>query len=237
MATLVVCSEGGPRAAQVLNAAQNVTRQVEWGAIPGESEYDQVVAAAEASVAVDWASLKAALKPGGKLELLCDQDDPQGNGAGLAAMVAGFKDVAAEEVDEVAVRVKACKPNYATGAKAAISLAAPNPFAAGADDEEMVDEDSLLTEEEINAKIDLPACGPKSKGRRACKNCSCGFAEQLEEEKKQGKELKAGDKPLHKSACGSCYKGDAFRCADCPYRGMPAFEPGQKVELNMEDDL
>lgn len=91
---------------------------------------------------------------------------------------------------------------------------------------ELIDEDTLLDEADL-VKPDpksLRVCGTTGK-RKACKDCSCGLREELD----------SGKEPTTKSfssSCGSCYLGDAFRCASCPYLGMPAFKPGQKVALS-----
>jgi len=93
------------------------------------------------------------------------------------------------------------------------------------DDDELLDENDLKkpTNEELKASCGTSGAGKKKK---ACKNCTCGLAEELE----NGVELQPKSVT---SACGSCYLGDAFRCGSCPYLGMPAFKPGEKVELNL----
>lgn len=121
-----------------------------------------------------------------------------------------------------------------------------------------IDEHSLLQEEDyIRPVIQQPAeCQPTpGKRRKACKTCTCGLKELEEEEIRAqnavqqkvslpGSELAEIDftamgskNPV--SSCGSCYLGDAFRCSGCPYLGMPAFKPGEKVQLttNFGDDL
>lgn len=142
--------------------------------------------------------------------------------------------------------VSAHKPNYEVGASAPLKLTAGvKKDKAPAqvwkltandmddDDTELLDSDAVLDEEDL--KKPDPAslravCGDAATKRKACKNCTCGLAEELEAEqtKKATEGVDPGEK---KSSCGSCYLGDAFRCAACPYRGLPAFKPGEKVTL------
>lgn len=111
------------------------------------------------------------------------------------------------------------------------------------EDDELIDEDGLLSEEglggvlapppEISEKARLAAddCG----GRKPCDNCTCGRAER-----EGGGEANNESKPkqVPTSSCGNCALGDAFRCANCPYLGKPAFKPGEEhLVLDLTDDL
>ncbi|KNZ57130.1 fe-S cluster assembly protein DRE2 [Puccinia sorghi] len=127
-------------------------------------------------------------------------------------------------------------------------------------DTELIDDSSLLTEEDLQkpSTTTTEECNPK-KAKKACKNCTCGLRElELAQEDDLPAHLKApgsalpiqttndasklvvnGTAKTFTSSCGSCYLGDAFRCSSCPYLGMPAFEPGQPVKLTAEmgDDI
>ncbi|KAJ5987596.1 Cytokine-induced anti-apoptosis inhibitor 1 [Penicillium sp. IBT 35674x] len=119
------------------------------------------------------------------------------------------------------------------------------------DNDELINEDSLLNEEDLTRPImPPPECQPKTgRRRKACKDCTCGLADRLEAEDKERREN--ADKSLNvmklntddlaeldftvegkqTGSCGSCALGDAFRCAGCPYLGLPAFKPGQEVQI------
>ncbi|XP_015265136.1 PREDICTED: anamorsin [Gekko japonicus] len=149
----------------------------------------------------------------------------------------------------VFVEIEGKKPNFEVGSSSQLRLSfvkkavpsekrAVDPTAAklwtlsandtNDEDSDLLDSDELLDSEDLKkpdpASLKAPSCKESGK-RKACKNCTCGLAEELEKEKEK-------NNPVPKSACGNCYLGDAFRCASCPYAGMPAFKPGEKILLN-----
>ncbi|KAI9093014.1 cytokine-induced anti-apoptosis inhibitor 1, Fe-S biogenesis-domain-containing protein [Phlyctochytrium arcticum] len=117
------------------------------------------------------------------------------------------------------------------------------------EDEELEDEDALLDEEDlIIPATNVPDdCKPNAGKKKACKNCTCGLAE-MEEDLATDEDTakivvvtpKTKKATAPASSCGNCYLGDAFRCGSCPYIGMPAFKPGEKVVLAgnlLKDDV
>lgn len=135
------------------------------------------------------------------------------------------------------VEVTCKKPNFEVGSAMKLSFAKPAAAKPSLgtwnidldDDIDLADPDDLLTEEDLTRPdpVSLKVCRTTG-NRKACKNCVCGLKEELDAENMQKVEE---NKKNFKSSCGSCYLGDAFRCASCPYLGMPAFKPGEKVKL------
>lgn len=139
---------------------------------------------------------------------------------------------------KTAAPTSASLPRRSAAAKKAIwELTAPRG--------DTIDAESLLTD----ADRARPAvCEPFKAGgprrRKACQGCTCGLAEEEEAELRSGlakvvlldgsegggasevallekERLSRAAKaaPKATSSCGSCFLGDAFRCASCPYMG------------------
>ncbi|MCO5602646.1 hypothetical protein L7F22_056781 [Adiantum nelumboides] len=137
--------------------------------------------------------------------------------------------------------VRAVKPDWETGVSFSLKKTKLGSGGVGAvklpaldadDDYDLIDEDSLLTEEDLKKPV-LPKvddCEVGKTGRKACKNCTCGRAE-MESSGKLSLTMEELDN-APQSACGNCGLGDAFRCSTCPYKGMAPFKPGEKITLS-----
>ncbi|XP_017782558.1 PREDICTED: anamorsin homolog [Nicrophorus vespilloides] len=192
-----------------------------------EASFDGVIAYKVPEIN-DFQKVLSSLKPGGFLILT--QSSSDSSQTELNLQIGGFVRVAASNAGEYKQFV-CFKPTYTAGSSAEVELLkevlvwklSQNV------DEDIIDADNLLDEEDLKkpAAESLRVCGTTGK-RKACKDCSCGLAQELEAETTSAA-------PPPKSSCGSCYLGDAFRCASCPYLGMPAFKPGEKVKLILNE--
>lgn len=141
--------------------------------------------------------------------------------------LAGFVDI--KKISESTLN--ASLPNYEQGASVSLAIGPPtsksSAWAAALSSKEqvpLVNEDDLLQRDGI-PDGDGKECSTDDKGKRKpCKDCSCGLAEIYEKEQQE-----VNAQP--KSSCGNCSLGDAFRCAGCPYLGLPPFKPGEKVAI------
>ncbi|KAJ0630679.1 putative anamorsin, methyltransferase type 11, S-adenosyl-L-methionine-dependent methyltransferase [Helianthus annuus] len=147
-------------------------------------------------------------------------------------LVLGFSDIEVVQMAEPqSFGIKGKKPTWKIGSSFSLKKPVKSlPKVQIVDDMDLIDEDSLLSEEDLK-KPQLPPVGDCEVGstRKACKNCTCGRAEEEEKVQKLGVTMDLLENP--KSACGNCGLGDAFRCGTCPYKGLPPFKLGQKVPL------
>jgi hypothetical protein len=120
--------------------------------------------------------------------------------------------------------------------------------------DDLEDEDALLDAiTSVGGPQDLAALVATgedcSTSKRACKNCVCGRGtteavsnigdtQQSLVDRGVAQRTDAAiivdTTKLAVGACGSCSLGDAFRCAGCPSKGLPAYTVGEKVVIRLE---
>ena len=220
---------------------------VALGAVPAGSVEALRASLASPPDAEALAGALEALRPGGALRL----EGREGEAYRGALLLAGFVDVTVADTG-----VEGRKPEWSDEPQ---QLPGGAVWRLDEDDlmeDDLVDENDLLDDvEEVGpGGLDLSAvpeeaCGP---AKPPCANCVCGRADAVAEgevaQKKQslaesgaaardaeGK-LVVDTIKLKKAAggCGSCALGDAFRCAGCPSRGLPAYTLGEKIVIDLE---
>jgi len=218
-----------------------------------DSSYDAVYAETKFPFSdVYFQHVLRVLKPGGTLVINGRKNEPFAR----ALLFGGFTEMHTNSVSGDAVTVEtdeddlnvqwvATRPKFVL-ASASLNLSKKTTPKADAlrawrldgndlAEDDLVDEDDLLENEAMKVEVastsvsddcELGAGG----GRKACKDCTCGRAE--EDAPAKPSQPRSGGSA---SQCGSCYLGDAFRCSTCPFLGKPAFKPGDVVRLDLSE--
>lgn len=243
------------------NVVDEVQTQVQNGKVSvfeagaelnGVSKVDGVISYGASHIDNTLKQALAALKPGGFVALYVPSADAKEDDIQDKLMFSGFVNTKTTKSGEFS-EFSSSKPDWEVGASQKLNLKAKaevsaqdakNIWSSKANtDEDLIDEDSLLDESDRNAKPNTKADDCEiGTGKKACKNCTCGRADEPEAgapaQPRLTKEMI--ENPGVGSNCGSCGLGDAFRCGGCPYRGLPAFKVGEKITIPdnfMDDDI
>lgn len=180
-----------------------------------------------------WGKVCEALAPGGKLKAYLPLGLVKPEDISTRLLLGGFIN---SSIDSESLHVVSERPAWKPTAALPLKKKAKASNAWKLEttvDADMIDEDALLQEDDCeNMKLDGMDQIPIKK--KACKNCSCGLADAQTDDVRPV----VSDEELQKSldGCGSCAKGDAFRCGGCPYLGLPSFTPGTKPEIVTNND-
>lgn len=241
-ALVIYATEGGDGQRKIVELAKSLTAcattvtESRIDNLPTEGPFEAIIAEEPSFTTAQLEQLLKLLSP--NCYMYIAKSAATAKNLSFQLKVGGF--VAVSESDSlIAVR----KPDYEVGSSVKVVDTSSNGkkklWSVEAMDD--LEADDLINDEELLDEADrakpsaeeLRVCAT-TKQRKACANCSCGLAQELEAEEKE--KIRENSQNA-KSSCGSCYLGDAFRCASCPYRGMPAFKPGEKVVIDASDDL
>merc|ERR1711915_266094 len=91
--------------------------------------------------------------------------------------------------------------------------------------------------EESDSEFPTEVASTRIPKKRTCENCTCSRSKDANAPKVTREELKQMSKEevsdLANRGCQGCKLGDAFRCSDCPFTGLPAFDKGDDVFFDL----
>lgn len=159
-------------------------------------------------------SIYTALQPNGSLIITLESPilEPEFASIRRTLLFSGFTKISQSDSQLTALKPGSTE---SVDVKRAWNSAIENPS-------DLINEDDLLKQDEEYKQLSsVQDCITKPK---PCKNCNCGRAEE-----------ESGKTPaqMPSSSCGRCHLGDAYRCAGCPYRGTPAFSPGEAAVIDL----
>eukprot|EP00927_Polykrikos_kofoidii_P010303 TRINITY_DN14355_c0_g1_i1.p1 TRINITY_DN14355_c0_g1~~TRINITY_DN14355_c0_g1_i1.p1 ORF type:complete len:309 (+),score=70.66 TRINITY_DN14355_c0_g1_i1:131-1057(+) len=226
VATLAVVPRGDSKASAMANVVGDLVTPVDLGGAVGGRESVAIFCSdvVKFEMKFDMVFLQQCLDklvPGGTLTAqLVGVSEVDAQGFETAGLFAGALD-SKVTMTSTSVTFSCSKPTWAAGAAAQLSNS----------EVDHIQEDDLLGEVPAPMGQGKSDCSSKP---RACAGCSCG-RKDLEDKHGAEEAKKMLEQGKTRSKCGSCYLGDAFRCDSCPYRGLPAFKGGSKVELSVNE--